>query len=169
MLYSAADRSGAKPPGYFTALKQKQSALIDFTDAVQATKEKLTKASMESKGAPLWTKLHIRGHATPANVTVGGLTGISPAAFIDPLAQANRRIQLAFPQGGDVATRAIRTGIGKTLTGPEGAGLGARTLRDVRLLPLRYLFMEPPKPEDEIRRFAEERGRAISEQLQGGR
>ena len=142
MLYSEADRTSAKPAGYFEALKHKQSALIDFTDIVAASKEKLTKSSLESKGAPAWTKLHIRGYAHPSGVTPG--VGMSPASFVDPLEQANKRIQLAFPTGARAATRALRTGI-ETLS----------SVPSVNALPVRFLFMAPGKSDEEIRRLAQ--------------
>lgn len=129
LLYSAADRSGAKPPGYFTALKRKQSYLIDLMDSIGTTKEKLTKASMERQGAPLSEKLHLRGYLHPTTGAPGGVAGIAPAMFSDPLVGANKAIAKGFPTGTRRALQTTRGVVSKTLS-----------QRDVDALPLRVLF-----------------------------
>lgn len=139
-LYNAADQSGVKPQGYFKALKQRQSNLIDLIDAVKASKEKLTKVSMERQGAPLSEKIHLRGYFHPSSGAPGGVAGISPSMFSDPLKQADKAISKAFPTGAAKGIRAARSGVSKAISKPE-----------VNALPLRILMGDFAQPEEEPR------------------
>jgi hypothetical protein len=129
ILYNAVDRSGAKPPGYFQALKQKQSMLIDLKDAVVKGKEGLTKASGERSGAPLREKFHLRGYLHPSTGMPGGVAGMNPMTLSDPMVQANKAIQRGFPSTGRKVYRGARKVVGTALSN-----------RDINALPIRALF-----------------------------
>lgn len=113
LLYDEADRSGSKPQGYFRDLKAKQSALYDLADATDKAKEKLSKSSLESKGAPLREKIHIRAYSHP--LPGAGLTGGIPVSSMlsDPLEQSNAALKRAFPTRGRRIGNAARN-IGAT-------------------------------------------------------
>jgi hypothetical protein len=128
LLYSAADQSGIKPPGYFKALKQKQSQLITFQDSIKAAKKDLTKASMERQGAPLSEKVHLRTYLHPKSGTPGGVAGLSPSAFTDPLERSSERIAKAFPKGAQATKRALRTGAAKVTSVPAVNALPLRAV-----------------------------------------
>jgi hypothetical protein len=137
MLYNAADQSGVKPPGYFKALKQKQSDLISLRDAVSATKEKLTKASTERAGAPLSDKIHVKGFMHPTSGATAA-AGASPSLFTDPLKQADSAIGKGFPSTTKSAIRGVRNVAGTAISNP-----------DVNALPIRALFGDYSEPQQE--------------------
>jgi hypothetical protein len=137
LLYTAADRSGMKPPGYFQALKKKQSELISLMDKVSAAKEKLTKVSTERAGAPLSEKIHLRGYLHPASGAPGGVAGITPSMFKDPLKQADKAISKGFPSGAKKAVRGARSVAGAAISNPH-----------VDALPIRALFGDYSEPQE---------------------
>jgi len=128
LLYDAADRSGAKPPGYFRILKQKQSDLIDLADYVAKNKERLSKASMEREGGPFMEKIHLRAYGHPATGMPGGVMGISPSMFADPEKQSAKAIQKAFPEGWRKAARVVRGAVGGSLSKEQVDALSLRLL-----------------------------------------
>jgi len=137
LLYNAADQSGVKPPGYFKALKQRQSALISLSGSTEKAGEKLTKASLERQGAPLSEKIHIRSYLHPQSGVPGGVAGVSPSAFTDPLKQANKAIAKGFPSGARSVSNAARKVAAK-----------ATSIPDVNALPLRALFADYSEPQE---------------------
>lgn len=129
LIYDAADRSGAKPPGYFRELKQRQSDLITLMDSIDKNKERLAKATMEREGGPLTEKIHVRGYAHPMSGTPGGVLGLSPSMFSNPAKQSSKAIQKAFPgTQWQKAARIVRDAMGKGLSREEANALALRVL-----------------------------------------
>lgn len=128
MLYNAADQSGMKPPGYFQALKQRQSALISLNQSMKKGEESITKQSLERKGAPLSEKLHLRTYLHPQSGAPEGVAGVSPSAFRDPMKAAGRQASKAFPTGARKAIDVGRKAAGTIISQPDVNALALRGL-----------------------------------------
>ena len=137
LLYSTADRTAGKPQGYFRALKQKQSTLIDLTDDITAHKGRLAETSAQKKGAPLLEKTHVYGYAHPTSSSFGSMgSTITPTRFLDPVKQADKMVQAGFPGLTKKVTNAARTATGKAFSSAT-----------VDALPIRVLFADEPEPD----------------------
>lgn len=135
ILYNMADKSGTKPSGYFKELKQKQSVLIDFEKSIADAQKKLGKASIERKGAPLMEKIHLRTYLHPSSqFTPGGVAGLSPSMFTDPLNQANKAVAKGFNPTALMKAR-------------KAAAL-ALSHGNVNAIPLRFLFADYSTPQE---------------------
>ena len=98
VLYPLADQAAGKPPGYFKALKQKQSVLSDIRDDVKAAKDTALSSSAQKKGRLLREKINPYSYLNPKHGLLGAGGGLhaSGTKFADPLAVANKKVDLAF-------------------------------------------------------------------------
>lgn len=135
MLYGLADKTSGKPPGYFKALKQKQSILTDLTDDITSHRERLVEGSAQKKGAPLLEKTHVYAYGHPTSSSLGSVgSTFTPSRFMDPAKQADRMVQAGFPGTVKKATNAARTGVGKAFSNAT-----------VDALPIRVMFADEPE------------------------
>lgn len=129
LLYDVADRVSGNNQGYFRALKQKQSDLLNLQKAIEEARPRLEKASLESEGAPMIDKIHIRGYLHPKTGVPGGVAGLNPHTFHDPILEGNKAIQKAFPSTAQKVTRGARSAIS-----------GATSRASLNAVPLRVLL-----------------------------
>lgn len=135
ILYSTADQTAGKPNGYFKALKQKQSTLIDLTDDITAHRQRLLETSAQKKGAPISEKAHVYGYAHPTSSHIGSAgTTVTPSRFLDPSKQADKMVQRAFPGTVGKITNAVRKGTGLAFSNET-----------IDALPIRVMFADEPE------------------------
>lgn len=130
MLYKKVGQSSGKGQAYIESLKRKQGAMIEMNRQMEKEIERLSNLSLQREGSSFLEKAHVAGYAHPSNLKAGGVTRISPSAFIDPEKAANKAVTKAF------AHPSARTAANKTL-----GVAGAKDMRWIYSMPMRYLFM----------------------------
>lgn len=137
-IYPALDRANGKPAGYFADLQSKQRTLYTLRDSVQKAKRTLTKGQLEQSGAPLSEKVHLRAYEHPQSLKPGGVIGVSPSMFSNPMKRADKAIARGFPS----STRKVINAGRKALSTPiSNATLDA--------LPIRVLWEQANEEPDE--------------------
>jgi hypothetical protein len=96
MLYSMADQAAGKPPGYFKALKQKQSVLFSMADDIKAAKDTATAASAQKKGKLLREVISPRAAGHPKTGAIREAASLAAGKLVDPLSTANAKVRKAF-------------------------------------------------------------------------
>lgn len=97
IVYPAMDQAAGKPPGYFAALKGRQSRLIDLQGTLERQADRLAAQTAQAKGRPLFSERNLSTYVAGTNAPHPGmslhrLNPIKP----NPEAAANAAVRRAM-------------------------------------------------------------------------